>query len=202
MNRRGMSLIEIIIAMSIALVVTGVLFFVFFTTQRNTEKGMDTLSYIRKATILLEQLKADIRASTQKTGSIDAKGDSATIERYYQDKAIKVTYKYDQANHSVTRTGDDLGTKQYGADGKLGNVVFFSVKPVDKMPGFYKIEVKFETYVQIQKDPAGGTGSNTPPNPSADPDQRANHNYEFQTLVNKRAAEDTDKDIQWHYAYD
>ena len=199
-RRSGMSLIEIIIGMSIALVITGVLFFVFFNTQKNAERGMDTLNYIRKATILLEQLKQDIRASTPKTGSIKASGTTATIERYSGDKVVSVSYKFDPQEHAVTRTAPD-GTKTYGADGKLGNIVFFNVNPVKDMPGFFKIEVKFQTFGQIQANP-NGTPDNTPPDPSASPDKRANHNYEFQTLVNKRAAEDTDKDIQWHYAYD
>ena len=191
--RRGFSLVEIIIAMTIALVVTGVLFFTFFTNQKNAETGMETLNYIRKATLLLEQLKQDIRASTHKKDSVKATGANATIERYEHDKVISVTYKFDTNEHCVVRTAPD-GTKRLGADGKNGNIVYFAVNPVPKMSGFYKIEVKFETFGTIAKNPNAG---------AAAPDPKARKtNYEFQTLVNKRAPEDTDKDIQWHYAYE
>lgn len=191
--RRGFSLVEIIIAMTIALVISGVLFFTFFTNQSNAERGMETLNYIRKATILLEQLKQDIRAATRKKESVKATGGDVSIERYISNKVVTVTYKFDTAEHCVVRTAPD-GPKKYGADGKLGNIVFFSVKPVEKMGGFYKIEVRFETFGQIAKNP---NSSATTPDPKA-----KKTNYEFQTLVNKRAPEDTDKDIQWKYAYE
>lgn len=191
--RRGFSLVEIIIAMTIALVISGVLFFTFFTNQSNAEKGMETLNYIRKATILLEQLKQDIRAATRKKESIKATGQTVEIERVEKNKTIKVTYKFNNNEHCVDRT-DPSGSKKYGADGKLGNVVFFSVKPVEKMSGFYKIEVKFETFGSIAKNPNQTA-------PSTDPKAKKT-NYEFQTLVNKRAPEDSEKDIQWHYAYE
>ena len=189
------SLVEIIVAMSIALVVSGVLFFTFFTTQKNTETGMATLDYIRKATILLEQLKQDIRASTHKKDSVKANGQTCSLERYDKDKTIQVSYKFDPNEHCVTRTSPD-GTKKFGADGQKGNIIWFSVKPVEKMGGFYKIEVKFETFGAIAKNPNASATAATP-----DPKGKKT-NYEFQTLVNKRTPEDTDKDIQWHYAYE
>jgi type II secretory pathway pseudopilin PulG len=191
MRRGAFSLVEIIIAMSIALVISGILFFAFFSTQSNTEKGMETLNYIRKATVLLEQLKQDIRASLRKKDSVKASGQTVTIQRYLGDKIVTVNYKFDPAEHCVTRSGQ-AGTKKYGADGNKGNVVYFAVNPVPKMGGFYKIEVKFETYGQIATTPGAATT----------PDGKKKTNYEFQTLVNKRAPEDTDKDIQWKYAYE
>lgn len=188
--RRAFSLVEIIVAMTIALVVSGVLFFAFFTNQRNTERGIETLNYIRKATVLLEQLKQDIRASLHSKDSVDAKGPTVKLERYLGKTTAKVEYKFDSLEKCVIRKEDGV-EKKYGADGKLGNVVFFACDPVKNMPGFYKIVVRFETFQEMQKGAAA-------PDPNA---VRKTTNYDFQALVNKRAQEN-DSDVKWKYAFD
>jgi prepilin-type N-terminal cleavage/methylation domain-containing protein len=189
--RRGFSLVEIIIAMTIALVISGVLFFTFFTNQANAEKGIETLNYIRKATILLEQLKQDIRASLHKKDSVDAKGQTVKLERHQGKKVVKVEYKFDAQNHSVIRT-EDGAKKTYGSDGQVGNVVFFACDEVKKMPGFYKIEVRFETYQDRQKSGGAAADPNAP---------KRTANYKFEALVNKRAQEN-EADVKWKYAFD
>jgi prepilin-type N-terminal cleavage/methylation domain-containing protein len=176
--RRGFSLVEVILAMTLSLVVTSALFFAFINSQNVAEHGIRTLDYIRNATILLEQFKQDIRASVHKTGAVLAKGPTAKLERHLGGKVAKVEYTFDAQNRCVVRTADGY-KKTYGAGGNVGSVAFFACIEVPNMPGFYKIEVRFET--------------------KADPQRTGN--YTFAALVNKRAQEN-EADVKWKYAFE
>jgi len=194
-NRGSFSLVEVIIAMTIALVVSGTLFFVFFSTQRNTEKGIEILDFLRKATILVESVKMDIRSSLRSPDSVQPKGSDLVVKRSVGDSTETVTYRYDAAGHFVTRTaGSDR--KLLGSDGRQGVVKSFSVKHVEALPGFYRIDVEFEPIVQRK---ASQGAAPIQQDPGARPAQKP---YEFHTLVNKRTPEESDRDVLWNYAYD
>jgi prepilin-type N-terminal cleavage/methylation domain-containing protein len=196
MMRRGFTLVEMIIAMTLALVISGVLFFAFFTTQKNTDRGVEILNYLRKATILVERLKMDIRAALAASGSVTATPTTVTIQRTSGDQKMTVTYTFNPAKHSVSRSAPGEN-RQLGGDGAEGNVALFSVKPVEKLPGFYKIDVVFEAKQDMKANANGAT-----PNPASATEAPLRRNYEFHTLVNKRAPEDSDQDIKWHFTYD
>jgi hypothetical protein len=191
-TRSGVSLVEIIIAMTIALIVSGVMLFAYITNLKNVDRGVQILDYLRKATILLERVKHDIRAAVKDKSSVDAAGPNLTVKRHATgDTTVTIRYRYDVARRVVERLSPSERAT-FGTGGR-GLISHFSVTPVKTMPGFYKIEVVFETITDAKPGPGPG---------AADAGSTKRSQYTFHSLVNKRSPEDTDRDIQWHSAYE
>lgn len=189
--RRGFTLIEIIIAMVISLIVTGVLFFSFVSTMGNTQQGVEMLEFLRRGTLILEYLKQDIRAATKASDSVSTSEGTVKIKRVRDRKEEEVTYTYDAGRKVVVRKAPQ-GEQTFGIVGGEGRIFSFEVKPVDQAPGFYRVNVEFLPPPR-KKQPGG-----SPP----DPAQKANTPYPFKILVNKRSTEDSDRDVRWNYAFE
>ena len=140
-------------------------------------------------------MKQDLRAALPEKGSVDSKGTGITIRCYSGLKTITVEYRYDASTQRVTRAAPDGGPTTFGAEGLKGKIVQFRVDPVEKLPGFYRIDAVFER-PGAAKPAAGAAISPNRSGPAA-----PQGNFEFHSLVNKRSRESTDRDLQCHDAY-
>lgn len=191
-DRRAFTLIEIIIAMMISLIVTGVIFFSFVATMGNTQQGVEMLEFVRRGTLILEYLKQDIRAATKASDSVSPGEGSVKIHRVRNKKEEDVTYTYDSGRKIVVRKGGDGRQQEFGIVGGEGRIFSFEVKPVEQAPGFYRVNVEFLPPPRKK----------TPGAAQPDAAQRASTPYPFKILVNKRSTEDSDRDVRWNYAFE
>lgn len=192
---------EVIIAMIVALTVLTVMFNTFISTQKGVDKGMRMLDYVRKATILLAYVKQDIRASVPEKEAVDPSKQGLTVRRTWGKDVVSVKYTFNKEEGYVTR---EAGSHRmdFGKEPGRGAIVMFAVEPEPRLPGFYRIEVAFETPEERRQNGAGGPvpadqagqGGQGAPAPPRRP-------YVFRSLVNKRSSQGDERDIKWNYAY-
>lgn len=97
-RRRAMTLIEIIVASSLAFIVTGIILSIFVETQRNATRGQDKLALENHARQITEEVCAVLRDSVAPS-SLDTPGTT-----------LSLTFKSDQCSLISTNNfnGKDL----------------------------------------------------------------------------------------------
>ncbi len=157
----GFTVLEVLIAVAVATLLVMVIFNLFIGGQKLAGRGMETLDFVTKATILLEYVKRDIRGASREADSIVIEGappppteeamaagpDFEMKIKTVDDegKDIVVTYKYSSRHKAVKREVDGGGKKYFGRGKGGGMITFFSVTPVggEKYKGFYRIDLAF-----------------------------------------------------------
>src|SRR5258708_541113 len=97
--REAFSLIEILIAMTISLVIAGVMMFTYISQSNDVGVGLAILDLTRTGSLLDEQVKQDLRLALRDKGSVEPTGTGVVIHRYSGDKVITVDYTFDAPNH-------------------------------------------------------------------------------------------------------
>jgi len=177
MKRAGFTIYEVLIAMAISTILTVVLFNTLLGGTRIGEKALNTLAYLREASLLMEYVKTDIRNAPR--GEHNLSGESPSLMRSVPGGGLsQVNYVFDRENGVVTRTTRGSGGRviEFGrgrAAGK-GHIVEFSVETleVEGVEPFYRIKVAFSA--PNQKKPEGGEPV-TPP-----------RTHQVQALVSQR----------------
>lgn len=188
--RRGVSILEVLIAMAISTALTLVLFNVLTGGTRVSEKTMNTLGYLRDASLLMENIKKDIRSASRSSAPSSISGGSPTIITNLPDgREVDIKYEYDTTAKIVTRRGGDGRTSTFGHGraGAVGHITEFEVTPVDGPGGevFFQVVVAFASPDQEARETAGKAA-------------RPRH-HRVQALVNRRTPSDTDD--KWNAAF-
>lgn len=191
---RGFTVLETIIALTLASLIIIVIFEVMINTQNNITKNMKTLEFLQEATIFLEYVKRDIRNASRTEGSVTAGGDElAIIAEDADGNPQRILYKYKRDNRYVgRRIGEDGKVKWYGRIGPTGGIIVdFQVKPASEdisYAGFYLIRVEFMSRADYYKQKRKGVSV---------PKPRRTH--VFQSLINRRTPSSVDD--KWNSAF-
>jgi len=201
-GKAGFSLIEVIIALGISLVVMGVLFLTYISMMKNSSRGTEILDFLRRSAILLESVKADVRSADIEQESLKGEGGNWTIRRLRDEDMVEVTYAYDEAKRTVTRT-EGGSTRMYGDPSSRselvankGDITRFEIKRVEAMPGFFQVSVEFAVPTKQTRD-AEQARARSP----GGVDSKEESPYKFAVLVNKRGGETSDKTVKWNYVF-
>lgn len=185
--RRGFTMLETLIALTLATLIIMTLFNTMITGQRTVTHDMETLEYLGKATILMEYIKRDIRSASSEDNSVSCGGGDCTIRITDKDgKSATVSYAFNATAHTVTRTIEGMPPKVFGALGDDGIIETFSVKPVDdeRYRGFYQVEVAFSPRRRRLEE---GASASRPI-------------HRFRVLTNRRAPDS--RDDRWNRAFE
>lgn len=79
MNRKGFTLIEVLLALFITAILITILSVVFNTGLRSYRQGKDLLEITRKAQLILGQMTRDLRSAMVQDGVIPFQGDGSSI---------------------------------------------------------------------------------------------------------------------------
>lgn len=186
-NGRGFTMLETLIALTLATMIIMTLFNTMITGQRTVTHDMETLEYLGKATILLEYIKRDIRSASSEENSVACGGGDCTIRvTNSEGKSASVAYSFQAATHHVIRTVEGQPPKKFGLLGDDGIIQNFSVKPVDdqRYRGFYQVEVSFSPRRRRNSEQ---TSASRPI-------------HRFRILTNRRAPDA--RDDRWNRAFD
>lgn len=193
-RRRGITIFEVLIAIAITSILTIVLFRVLISAQKNQIRTLDTLSYLRDASLLMEYVKKDIRAASRESPRETIAGSSPRILTYSPDGVeLDIQYRYDAEARTVTRRGAqgsreiEFGTGKGSAG---GHITHFEVKPVEGEgnEAFFQVVVEFASPRRVAEEEAG----------RRDPKNRP-RSHRVQALVNRRTPAGTDD--KWKAAF-
>ncbi len=174
--RRGFTLIETIFVMAVVSIILVVMIQMLTGVQKNVGRSEATLDFLRRAAILLDRVRTDIRSAGR--GDSVRPGKTAVITREAPGKSDKpvdqtVTYEFNEEGRYVTRTvkgGKGEGVDKFGLDGKIGFITNFEIasrhpritvssgkftREVD-VAGFYEVRLSFATEEEIKAIEAGG----------------------------------------------
>lgn len=190
-RRHGFTIYEVLIAAAISTILTVVLFNTLLGGQRTAAKNMETLNYLRDASLLMEYIKTDIRNAPK--GDFGIEGSNPELMRSIPGgQAVQVRYVYDQSAKVVTRYEQGLNSRstsfgQGGSSGQ-GTIVEFMVTKVDNPESpepFYQVVVAFASPNKQKAD---------------DGALKPLKNHRVQALVSRRVpAERADK---WNTAFE
>ncbi len=197
MSRRAFTLIETMFVMAVASIIILILLQMFTGVQRNVGRAEATLDFLRQATLLLDNVRRDIRSAGR--GDSIQLGSTVTITREANSKDADappstetVTYEFFETERYVKRTakgGDEDREQSFGLSGRsVGFITSFQVfarnprisvttgnftREIDVL-GFYEIRLEFANQEQAKAMAEGKPGKSI---------------HTFRTLVSKRAPE-------------
>lgn len=182
-RRQAFTIYEVLIALALASMLSIVLFQTMISSTRTSEKNLNTIGFLREASLLMEYIKQDIRNAPRETASID--GQNPQLISYDKDgRARTIRYRYDPQNRTVTRSGGpkDIVFGQ-GRSGSMGRIIRFEIKEIEDMgqEPFFQILLEFATPQQVEAEAAGriSPGGGSP-------------NHKVHALVSRRVAGQAD----------
>jgi type II secretory pathway pseudopilin PulG len=188
-RRSAFTIYEVLIAAAISSILTLVLYNTLLSGTRTAEKNMETLGYLRDASLLMEYIKTDIRNAPR--GDFAIEGSNPELLRSVPNGVpVQVSYTFDPAQGIVTRTIQGRSGKSTnfgrGRTSGMGTIVEFAVTKVanpESPEPFYQIVVGFASPRLM------GSGHRTPTENATPP-----QNHRVQALVSRRTpAERADK---------
>ncbi len=193
MKRRGVTILEILIAAAVSTVLIIVLYRLLLSQTRISEKMLDTLGYLRDASLLMEHVKRDIRSASRNSPRETIMGTSPRILTYNTSGVeTDIKYEFDKEKRLVTRRGDDgrITTFGLGRTSGAGHITEFEVKPVEGKgnESFFQVVVGFASPQRVDQEERG----------EVDAASRPRH-HRVQALVNRRTPSETDD--KWKAAF-
>ncbi|MBI3893688.1 MAG: prepilin-type N-terminal cleavage/methylation domain-containing protein [Candidatus Wallbacteria bacterium] len=175
----GFTLIETVFVMAVVSIVMVVMIQMFSGVQKNVGRAEETLDFLRKASILLDRVRTDIRSAGRGTTVSPSKA-ATTIKREAPsgkgDSSVEqtITYEFNEEGRFVTRTvkgGKNEGSETFGTSGaKVGFITEFQIasrhpritvsngrftKEVD-VEGFYEVRLSFANEEELKMVQGGG----------------------------------------------